>query len=78
MFISVLSHMAEYFSDKQIIQFKEVFNNFDKNKDGDISADELKYVLKSLGQKVKIKYCKNMIKQVSATRCNLRVALPFV
>ena len=58
--------MAEYFSDKQITQFKDIFDNFDKNSDGDLTADELKYVMKSLGQKVKMKYCKNMIQKVCA------------
>ena len=56
--------MAEYFSEKQLSQFRELFESFDKNGDGDISADELKCVLKSLGEKVKTRYCKNMIKMV--------------
>lgn len=60
--------MAEYFSEKQVQQFKELFESFDKNGDGDITADELKCVLKSLGQKVKTKYCKNMIKQYDKNR----------
>ena len=57
--------MAEYFSEKQLGQFRELFESFDKNGDGDISADELKCVLMSLGEKVKRRYCKNMIKTVS-------------
>ncbi|KAL5254892.1 hypothetical protein ACHWQZ_G014364 [Mnemiopsis leidyi] len=60
--------MAEYFSEKQLSQFRELFESFDKNGDGDISADELKCVLKSLGEKVKTRYCKNMIKMYDKNR----------
>ncbi|XP_063681438.1 uncharacterized protein LOC134816503 isoform X2 [Bolinopsis microptera] len=60
--------MAEYFSEKQLGQFRELFESFDKNGDGDISADELKCVLMSLGEKVKRRYCKNMIKTYDKNR----------
>lgn len=62
--ISFRGTMAEFFSEKQIGQFRELFDSFDKNGDGHITADELKCVLKSLGQKVKTKVCKQMIVQV--------------
>ncbi|KAL3450053.1 hypothetical protein BJX65DRAFT_271273 [Aspergillus insuetus] len=42
--------MAEHLTQDQIAQFKEVFAVFDKDGTGDITADELGEVMRSLGQ----------------------------
>ena len=45
------STMSSKLGEKERATLKEAFDYFDKNKDGKISADELKQVMKSLGQK---------------------------
>ena len=56
--------MADIFSQEQIEKFRVIFEQFDKNGDGDISAKELKGALKQLGQVTDTKSCKKMIKAV--------------
>ena len=56
--------MADVFSPDQQEKFKAIFEQFDKNGDGDISAKELKGALKQLGQDTDTKTCKRMIKTV--------------
>lgn len=54
--------MADVFSQDQADKFKVIFDQFDQNGDGDISAKELKGALKLLGQTADTKSCKKMIK----------------
>ena len=61
--------MAEVFSPEQVEKFKVIFDQFDQNGDGDISAKELKGALKLLGQKTDTKSCKKMIKAVLHASC---------
>ena len=56
--------MSDIFSHEQIEKFRVIFEQFDKNGDGDISAKELKGALKQLGQVTDTKSCKKMIKAV--------------
>jgi len=57
--------MSSKLGEKERATLKEAFDYFDKNKDGKISADELKQVMKSLGQKPSDKTVKKMMKSVS-------------
>ena len=60
--------MADIFSQEQIEKFRVIFEQFDKNGDGDISAKELKGALKQLGQVTDTKSCKKMIKAVKTVQ----------
>ena len=57
--------MSSKLGEKERATLKEAFDYFDKNKDGKISADELKQVMKSLGQKPSDRTVKKMMKSVS-------------
>lgn len=54
--------MTDVFGEDQIKKFRVIFEQFDANGDGDISAKELKGALRMLGQKADTKSCKKMIK----------------
>ncbi|KAL5254894.1 hypothetical protein ACHWQZ_G014364 [Mnemiopsis leidyi] len=60
--------MSDIFSHEQIEKFRVIFEQFDKNGDGDISAKELKGALKQLGQVTDTKSCKKMIKAYDKNR----------
>ena len=45
--------MADQLTEEQIVELKEAFELFDKNKDGTISAKELGIVMRSFGQNPK-------------------------
>ncbi|XP_063681437.1 uncharacterized protein LOC134816503 isoform X1 [Bolinopsis microptera] len=60
--------MADIFSQEQMDKFRVIFEQFDKNGDGDISAKELKGALKQLGQVTDTKSCKKMIKAYDKNR----------
>ena len=56
--------MADVFSQDQTSKFRLVFEQFDKSGDGNISAKELRNVLRQLGQNADTKSCKKIIKMV--------------
>lgn len=65
----------DIFSQEQVEKFRVIFEQFDKNGDGDISAKELKGALKQLGQDTDTKSCKKMIKTVNKLICCNLLAL---
>ncbi|KAB1212169.1 putative 3,4-dihydroxy-2-butanone kinase [Morella rubra] len=58
--------MVEQLTEEQIAEFKEVFNLFDKDRDGFITKKELGTVLTSLGQNPTEAELQDMIKEVDA------------
>ncbi|XP_039144986.1 calmodulin-like [Dioscorea cayenensis subsp. rotundata] len=58
--------MAEKLTEKQIADFKEVFKLFDRDGDGQITAQELGTVMRSLGQNPTEDELKAMIDDVDA------------
>ncbi|CAL4918729.1 unnamed protein product [Urochloa decumbens] len=58
--------MAERLTEEEIAEFKEVFNLYDKNRDGFITSEELGTVMESLGENFSESELKAMIKAVDA------------
>ena len=56
--------MAEGFSDSQIAELRESFSRFDQNGDGSISREELKIIMKDLGQNLSDRELNRMIEEV--------------
>lgn len=62
--------MADVFSQDQTSKFRLVFEQFDKSGDGNISAKELRNVLRQLGQNADTKSCKKIIKMYDKNKSN--------
>ncbi|CAL4935605.1 unnamed protein product [Urochloa decumbens] len=58
--------MAERLTEEEIAEFKEVFNLYDKDRDGFITSEELGTVMESLGENFTESELKAMIKAVDA------------
>ena len=56
--------MVDLLSEQQLEEFREVFNLFDKDGGGTISASELGTVMRSLGQNPSETEVENMIREV--------------
>eukprot|EP00249_Psilotum_nudum_P034657 c5400_g1_i1 orf=127-339(+) len=58
--------MAEYLTQEQIAEFKEIFALFDKDGDGCITTKELGTVMRSLGQNPTEAALQDLINEVDA------------
>ncbi len=58
------------FSEEQYAEYKEIFNSFDKNGDGAISASELGKVMESLGLDITTHELQEMIQELDTTGTN--------
>ncbi|XP_064647923.1 calmodulin-like isoform X2 [Lineus longissimus] len=56
--------MADQYTDEQIKEFKEAFDLFDADGNGNIDVDELGAIMKSLGKALSRKDLENMIDEV--------------
>ena len=56
--------MADKLTEAQIAEFKEVFELFDKDGDGNATAKELGFVMRSLGQNPTEMELMNFIREV--------------
>eukprot|EP00948_MAST-09A_sp_MAST-9A-sp1_P002551 g2551.t1 len=56
--------VESHFSPGETAQLRKQFNDFDKNGDGTISAEELTIILKAIGEKVSPEKVSSMIKEV--------------
>ena len=53
-------------SDDTIAELREVFEHFDQNKDGQLTACELKAVMeKAIGEDITLEYAEHLIQQAS-------------
>jgi len=69
-----IGKMALLITEKQIKEYKRLFNLFDKDGNGSITTDELAAVFKELGKNITEKELKEMIKKVD---CNDNGCIEF-
>ena len=58
--------MADQLTEEQIARYKKIFSQFDKDGSGKITTQELRTLLKELGQEVKGSEAQRMIDEIDA------------
>ena len=60
--------MESKFTQQQIIEYKEAFNLFDKDRDGCISMVELSNLMKSMGQSLNKRELQELVREMDVNR----------